>query len=157
MVISLQGANFTPQRGLKSENFGPLFALVTLVSQSHQKIKLTFRCKNYSKSYHLPQEFPGRDAVSPPLDPNALKGVAIVCSVSKTSEHKCEVIRGHNKRRWHFIYPVQCLVDLPEYLDTTCSKGSQHHTGTWEFQVRGFVFYSSRLSILSIGLLSQYC
>ena len=60
---------------------------------SHQKLKLTFRCKKYYKCCHLPQEFPGRGAVSPPLDPNALKGVAIVCSVSKTSEHKCELIR----------------------------------------------------------------
>ena len=30
MVIFLQGANFTPQRGLKLEKFQPLFAIVFL-------------------------------------------------------------------------------------------------------------------------------
>ena len=121
---------------------------------SHQKLKLTFRCKNHYKCCHRTQEFPGRGAVSPPLDSNALKGVAIVCSVSKTSEHKCELIRGHIEWRWHFIYPVRCLVDLPEYLDATHFKGSEHHIGTWDFQVRGSAFYSSSPSI---GLLPRYC
>ena len=104
--------------------------LCGLVSLSYQKFKHTFRCKHHYKCGHLPQEFPGRGAISPPLDPNALNGVAIVCSVSKTSEHKCELIRGHIEWRWHFIYPVWCLVDLPEYLDATHFKGSEHHTGT---------------------------
>ena len=99
-----------------------------------------------------------RGAVSPPLNSNALKGVAIVCSVSKTSEHKCELIRSHIEWRWHFIYPVRCLVDLPEYLDVTHFKGLEHHTGTWELQVRGYAFYSSSgLSTLSVGLLPRYC